>query len=112
MADPFGKDADRISVGERGIDSCERLGVLRHVGTLIELAVDRNRSGPGHQNTKRALEECGFREKTHIPAGSRPDYGGIEQRIRMIWQEECGARPSRPAPAGNAREKLARRSCD
>src|SRR3954471_11750685 len=44
MADPFGKDADRISVGERGIDSCECLGVLRHVGTLIELAVDRNRS--------------------------------------------------------------------
>src|SRR6476661_5533715 len=107
MTDPFWKDTDRISVGERGIDGGEGLGVLRDVHTLIEFPVDRYRSGSGDKKAEWTVKERRLREEPHVPAGRRPDDGGIEQRIGVIGQQQRRAGRWRRTDAINSIEQVA-----
>ena len=113
MTDAFGKDADRISLRERGIDRRERLRVLRNIDSLIQLAIDRNRAGPRNQETEGTVEERRLRQEPHVPFRRRPNDSRIEQSIRMIWQQQRCAGLRWPAdtidpikePAGGTREE-------
>ena len=93
VADPLGKDTDRVPGRERVGYRREGLGVLRRVDALVQLAIDRNRSRARDERTERAVEERGLGEESDVTAGRRPDDGGIEERVGMVGQEQQGAIP-------------------
>src|SRR5262245_33365761 len=112
MADPLGADADRIARGKRRGHGGEHLGVLRCVNALIELAIDRYRTGRFEQRPQCGLEQRGLREKADVAAGGRPDQRRIEQRVGMIGEEEDGAVGGRGADLIDAIEDAAHHACE
>ena len=91
VADPFRKDADRVAGRESGGDGSESLGVLRCIDALIDLAIDGDCAGAREHPSERTVEERGFGEEPDVAPGRRPYDRGIEERVRVIGQEQHGA---------------------
>ena len=113
VADPFGKDADRVAGGERGRHRRERLGVLRRIDALIDPAIDGDGAGAREDEPNGPWKSVDLaRNRTSRPAVAHTS-GGIEQRVRDGWagaarrharaprrSDRSGRRSSRrPSPA-------------
>ena len=70
--------------------------ILRNVGAVIHPAVDGNGArGAEEPADDWHLEERRLREKPEIPSRSRPDNGGVQERVGMIPDEQHGSRRNR-----------------
>ena len=113
MADPLGKEADRLAGGERSPDGGEHLGVLQRVHAGVLPSIDRNRAGPAHEEAvRRAREQRGLPQEPRQAPGRRDHDGRIEQPVRDGWPPGAagrregavpGARPGRRARRRRAR---------
>ena len=88
---PSGK-MQTVSPAARAAETAAKVSAfLRRIDAVIDLAIDGNRAGAGQDRTERTVEERGLGEEPDVASGGRPDERGIEQRVRMIGQEQHGA---------------------